>query len=326
MSPQCKDKDEPPSQNQKHMEGDGDLSPRMNLGKAFAKLTAIDSDQQQQRDICQVCATKESQCQLIKQCSGCNVSTYCSRSCQRVDWVTHKPLCQALSKVTDSDTIFLDSYDLLNFNACLEYALANIPNVKHVHLLISEEHKVRDEVCDYYEIQESDVVVKLSPETLSSFLKAYRDSLTSFRWDAFGVCECARCVRRITNRGKLFLNLVDLEILRLDTVQFDNITTLSTVIHQSHKTLSRLTLDYMAVGVDTCSEDRWTRSDAASLAKAISSCKNLVNLSLAGNSLNPSDMKLMLVNGLPNLRVLDLSSTNEHGGYLNDKACAMVSK
>ena len=111
-----------------------------------------------------------------------------------------------------------------------------------------------------------------------------------------------------------------------DTVQFDTITTLSTVIHQSHKTLLRLTLDYVAVGVDTRWEDRWTRSDAATLAKAISSCKNLVNLSLSGNSLNPSDMKLMLVNGLPHLRVLDLSSTNEHGGYLNDKACAMVSK
>ena len=325
-SPQCKDKDESPQpQNQKHVDDDGDTSSRMNLGKAFAKLTAIDSDQPQQ-DICQVCAIQESQCQEIKQCSGCNVSTYCSRSCQRVDWVTHKPDCQALSKVTDSDTIHLYSKDLLNLNACIEYALRNMPIVKHVYLLISEEHKVRDEDCNSYEIKESDAVVQLSPETLSSLLECYRDSLKSFRWDAFDVCECERCVRRLTNKGKLFLNLVDLEILRLDTVPFDNITTVQTVIHQSHKTLLRLTLDYMAVGVDTRWEDRWTRSDAASLAKAISSCKNLVNLSLSGNSLNPSDMKLMLVNGLPHLRVLDLSSTNEHGGYLNDKACAMVSK
>ena len=135
----------------------------MNLGKAFAKLTANDSDQPQQ-DICQcqVCAIKESQCQEIKQCSGCNVSKYCSRSCQRVDWVTHKPDCRALSKVTDSDTIHLDSRDLLNLNACIEYALRNMPNVKHVHLLISEEHKVRDEDCNNYEIKESDEVVLYS--------------------------------------------------------------------------------------------------------------------------------------------------------------------
>ena len=230
-SPQCKDKDESPQpQNQKHVDDDGDTSSRMNLGKAFAKLTAIDSDQPQQA-ICQVCAIQESQCQEIKQCSGCNVSTYCSRSCQRVDWVTHKPDCQALSKVTDSDTIHLYSKDLLNLNACIEYALRNMPNLKHVHLLISEEHKVRDEDCNNYEIKESDAVVQLSPETMSSLLESHKGKLTSFNWDAFDVCECERCVRRLTNKGKLFLSLVDLEILRLDTVPFDNITTLQTIIH-----------------------------------------------------------------------------------------------
>ena len=57
-SPQYKDKDESPQpQNQKHIDGDGNTSSRMNLGKAFAKLTANDSDQLQQ-DICQVCAIK----------------------------------------------------------------------------------------------------------------------------------------------------------------------------------------------------------------------------------------------------------------------------
>ena len=33
------------------------------------------------------------------------------------------------------------------------------------------------------------------------------------------------------DKGNLFLNLVDLEILRLDTVTFDNTTTLHTIIH-----------------------------------------------------------------------------------------------
>ena len=45
---------------------------------------------------------------------------------------------------------------------------------------------------------------------------------------------------------------------------------------------------------------------------------------LAGNSLNPSDMKLMLVNGLPHLRVLDLSGLCNVGGQLNDKSCSII--
>ena len=295
------------------------------LGNALVKLLDAGSDQHQyQQGICQVCAIKESQCQEIKQCSGCNVSTYCSRSCQRVDWVTHKPLCRNMSDLSKLDTLHIHSTDLLNLEALINYASTNMPNLKHVYLWIHSSHKVRDEDCNSYEIKEADEVVQLSPETMSSFLESHKGTLTSFNWDTFDVCECERCVRRVTNKGKLFLNLVDLEILRLDTVQFDKITTLQTVIHQSHKTLLRLSLDYMAVGVETSIGDRWTRSDAASLAKAISSCKNLVNLSLAGNSLNPSDMKLMLVNGLPHLRVLDLSGLCDVGGQLNDKSCSII--
>ena len=32
-------------------------------------------------------------------CAGCNFVTYCSRECQRNDWITHKPTCQFCKKI-----------------------------------------------------------------------------------------------------------------------------------------------------------------------------------------------------------------------------------
>lgn len=45
------------------------------------------------KDICLACGKKANN---MKRCSGCKVSNYCSKKCQKKDWKNHKPICKKL--------------------------------------------------------------------------------------------------------------------------------------------------------------------------------------------------------------------------------------
>ena len=51
---------------------------------------------------CQVCHISSN----IKGCSKCHVSYYCSVDCQKQDWTSHKPICQAITNTTVSNPWF----------------------------------------------------------------------------------------------------------------------------------------------------------------------------------------------------------------------------
>ena len=71
-----------------------------NTTKAFSKCVAkIKRDSRRiQKYLLQCghdgCGSEEG----LKMCSGCKMSYYCSRSCQKRAWIRHKPQCQKLSK------------------------------------------------------------------------------------------------------------------------------------------------------------------------------------------------------------------------------------
>ncbi|KAK3882355.1 hypothetical protein Pcinc_013262 [Petrolisthes cinctipes] len=44
--------------------------------------------------ICHTCATRPSPTTSLKRCAQCQLVLYCSKQCQKKDWLIHKPLCQ----------------------------------------------------------------------------------------------------------------------------------------------------------------------------------------------------------------------------------------
>jgi hypothetical protein len=56
----------------------------------------------------QVCGSGSSSCAAIipaadaQLCAGCKLVCYCGRSCQKVDWKTHKPKCNAEAEACEA--------------------------------------------------------------------------------------------------------------------------------------------------------------------------------------------------------------------------------
>jgi len=51
------------------------------------------------KDVCLACGKKA---ENMKRCSGCKVSNYCSRECQKNNWNNHKSICEKLKSSSDT--------------------------------------------------------------------------------------------------------------------------------------------------------------------------------------------------------------------------------
>jgi len=52
---------------------------------------------------CTVCGQPPTSSQGMLRCSGCKVTRYCGKTCQRADWSRHKPFCNMVVKVQETN-------------------------------------------------------------------------------------------------------------------------------------------------------------------------------------------------------------------------------
>ena len=63
---------------------------------------AVSQSRLKKEESCACCKAKNGGGKTLQVCAGCKIPMYCSKECQKSDWISHKPLCKAAQKLAKS--------------------------------------------------------------------------------------------------------------------------------------------------------------------------------------------------------------------------------
>lgn len=162
--------------------------------------------------ICDYCGSKENG-EKYKKCLGCNgKAIYCSISCQKAAWRSHRRTCRQISN--KMEILALDDSEMKDFDHILLYAQKYMTSINHCELRLADDHKGHG----------------VSQEVLTSFLKSKRGQLETLYW-----CmdhSCVPCCSKKTNDGLVWKELHGLKVLRMTYPVFKHSQDLVAVIQQ----------------------------------------------------------------------------------------------
>ncbi|KAL9188905.1 hypothetical protein ACHAXT_011395 [Thalassiosira profunda] len=257
---------------------------------------------------CEHCGVDDFQYKL-RVCSGCNLALYCSATCQKAARRSHQRICDIISQLPprDADRLVLtfslqyDKEKMVDLDAGMRYGTKYMANLKHLKIDLK--------------MLEGGDVAKLSAKRLSSLLKSKRGDLDSFVWETNAYSAAAYLSQHGNNVLK---ELHGLKQLRLDCMRFDGVQPVCDIIGQQQDTLEVLCLPWLRMS--------WSRAKSRrALAQAIGACRHLVKLDLAECLLLDSDLKVMLQD-LPNLRILHLERNTVHAHGFTDNTCGLIAR
>ncbi|KAL9179048.1 hypothetical protein ACHAXT_000090 [Thalassiosira profunda] len=282
-------------------------------GQRLYDECTLRSTQSQQRRLennvtakkCEHCGVDDYQYKL-RVCSRCNLALFCSAACQQAASRSHRRICDIASELPsrDADQIYLryDRDTMVDLDAGLRCATKYMANLKYLQINL--------------ETMAKDDTIKLSAKQLSSLFRSKRGSLKS----VFLLTNVLGChhLNDLCESGAVWKDLHGLKQLRLDCIRFNDVQPIHDIIGQQKGTLEVLWLPRLQID--------WSRAKCRrSLAQAISSCKRLVKLDLRLCLLMDSDLKIMLQD-LPNLRILHFERNLKHSHEFTDNTCAIIAR